>query len=134
MNVLEREVWQVVSDMNRAWAVEGNSDVLKDYFHANMVAITSTDRERIEGKDACLAAWKVFVDKFEVQYFREKDPHVRIYGAGTCAVATYYFELSCSAGGQTFKSSGRDMFVLAKEDGKWWIVADQFSGYPAESA
>jgi hypothetical protein len=25
---------------------------------------------------------------------------------------------------------GRDMLVLVREDGRWWVVADQFSPYP----
>lgn len=134
MNQLEHEVWQFVSEMNRAWAVDKNTEVLKDYFHQNMVAITSTDHYRIEGKDACLAAWKTFVDTTQVHYFKEIDPSVQIYADGAAAVVTYYFDLSFEMGGQTITSSGRDMFVLVKEDGKWWIVADQFSPYPAELA
>lgn len=130
MNEIERAVWQVVSDMNRAWSVEGNWKILKDYFHPNMVVITSTDRERIEGQDACISSWKAFMDMADVHYFREIDPHVQIYGENSCAAATYYFELSYDAGGETYDLSGRDMFVLAKENGKWWIVADQFSPYP----
>lgn len=130
MNELEREVWQIISDMNRAWAVDANTDACNDLFHANMVAITATDRERLIGKDACVVAWKEFVDNFETHYFREIDPQVQIYAGGSCAIVSYYFEVSYSAGGKTFVSKGRDMFVLAKENGKWWIVADHFSPYP----
>ena len=133
MNEVEQEVWQRVSDMNRAWAVDRDCEVLEDYFHENMVAITSTDRERIEGRDACLAAWKDFVDTTQVHYFKEIDPKVRVFGDGASAVVTYYFELSFDMSGQTIESTGRDMFVLVREDGKWWIAADQFSPYPAES-
>ncbi len=134
MNHIEQEVWQVVSEMNRAWAVDGDSEVLRDYFHQNMVAITATDRERLVGRDACVAGWKDFMDKFETQCFRETDPQVQVYSNGACAVVTYYFEVRYSRGGETFTSTGRDMFVLAKEDGKWWIVADQFSNYPRTAA
>ena len=132
MNQLEQEVWQIISDMNRAWAVDKNTEVLKEYFHKNMVAITSTDHDRIKGKAACLSAWKTFVDTTQVNYFKEIDPSVQIYANGVAAVVTYYFDLSFEMDGQTITSSGRDMFVLVKEDGKWWIVADQFSPYPAE--
>lgn len=130
MNELEREVWKVVSDMNRAWSVDLNTDVLKDYFHKDMVAITATDRERIVGRDACVAAWKLFVDRFHTDYFRETDPLVQIHAGGTCAVVTCYFDMFYSAGESKFTAGGRDMFVLVKEDGKWWIIADQFSPYP----
>jgi hypothetical protein len=38
--------------------------------------------------------------------------------------------MSFDMAGQTVTMGGRDMFVMVKEDGKWWVVADQFSAYP----
>lgn len=46
-------------------------------------------------------------------------------------MVTYYFDMSFDMGGQAVKLGGRDMFVFAKESGKWLAVADQFSAYPA---
>lgn len=134
MNQIEQEVWKTVSDMNHAWAVDRNTEVLKDYFHHDMVAITPTDHDCIEGGDACFAAWKAFVDVTQVHYFREIDPKVRVFANGTSAVVTYYFDMSCEMAGEIIKTSGRDMFMLVKEDGRWQIVADQFSPYPMEPA
>ena len=55
---IKQEVWKTIQELNWAWAVEGNPDKLKNYFHRDMVAITPTDRNRVEGKDACIAGWK----------------------------------------------------------------------------
>jgi len=33
-------------------------------------------------------------------------------------------------GGQTVTMGGRDMMSLVNENGRWWVVADQFSPYP----
>jgi hypothetical protein len=52
----KNSVWQTIQALNRAWTIEGNADKLKDYFHKNMIAITPTTRERIEGRDACIAS------------------------------------------------------------------------------
>jgi len=38
--------------------------------------------------------------------------------------------MSFEIDGQKMNLLGRDMFVLVHEEGKWWIVADQFSEYP----
>ncbi|MBI3398969.1 MAG: nuclear transport factor 2 family protein [Deltaproteobacteria bacterium] len=127
---IKQEVWQIVQALNRAWAVEGRADELKNYFHKDMVAITCTDRERIEGGDACAAAWKAFADAAKIHYWKEISPKVQIYGSGKFAVATYYWEMSYQMNGQTVKADGRDMFALVNENGKWMIVADQFSPYP----
>ncbi len=128
---MKEDVWRTIQKMNRAWVVEGDADKLKNYFHKDMVAITATDRERLEGRDACIASWKRFVEAAKIHYWKEIDPRVQIYGNGRFAVVTYYFDMSFDIGGQTIKLGGRDMFALVNEDGKWWIVADQFSAYPS---
>ena len=127
---IEKEGWQTIQALNRLWAVEGNADELKKYFHENMVAITPTDRARLEGRDACVSGWKAFVDSAKINYMKENDPKVQIYGNGRFAVATYYYDMSVVIGGQTLNLAGRDMFALVKEDDRWQVVADQFSSYP----
>lgn len=127
---IEKEVWKTILALNRLWAVEGKTDELKDYFHENMVAITPTDRERLEGKDACIASWKAFAEAAKIHYMKEIEPKIQIYGDGRFAVATYYYDMSVVIGGQTLNLAGRDMFALVKEDDRWQVVADQFSSYP----
>jgi hypothetical protein len=67
-----------------------------------------------------------------MNYWKEIDPKVQVYGNGKFAVVTYYFDMSFDMVGQTIKMGGRDMFALVNEDGKWWVVADQFSPYPQQ--
>jgi len=128
---IKEDVWRTVQAMNKAWAVDGNADELKNYFHENMVAITATDRERLSGRDACIAGWKGFVESTKIHSWKEIDPEIQLYGGGTFAIVTYYFDMSFDMGGQTIELGGRDMFALVNENGRWWIAADQFSGYPS---
>lgn len=127
---IKDEVWQTIQALNRTWTVECNVDALKNYFHEDMVAITATDRERLEGRESCIAAWKTFVEATKIHYWKEIDAKIQLYNDGKSAVVTYYFDISFDMGGQTMKMGGRDMFVLVNEDGRWWVVADQFSPYP----
>lgn len=127
---IKEDVWQTIQALNRLWTVEGKAGELKNFFHRDMVAITGVDRERIEGGDACVAGWKAFTDVAKIHHWKEIDPKVQLYGNGKFAVVTYYWDMSYTMNGQTVKSCGRDMFVLVNEDGKWWVVADQFSHYP----
>jgi hypothetical protein len=129
---MKQEVWETIQALNRGCVVESNVDGLRNYFHKDMVAITPGDRERLEGRDACIASWKAFVESTKIQYMNEIDPKVQLYGKGKFAVVTYYYDISLEMGGETAKTAGRDMFVLVREDGKWWVVADQFSSYPRE--
>jgi hypothetical protein len=63
----------------------------------------------------------------------ERDPKVTIFGDNT-AVVTYYCEAEVEMGGKVVELTGRDMFCMVKENGKWWAVADQFSGEPGPGA
>jgi hypothetical protein len=46
-------------------------------------------------------------------------------------VVAYHFDMTCDMGGGPIDLSGRDMLFFVKENGRWWVVADQFSSYPA---
>lgn len=125
---VKQEIWATVRAMNDAWT-KGNADDLAKFFHRDMVAITATDRSRLNGGAACIAGWKGFADAARIHRWEEVDPVIHVYGDS--AVVAYYFDMSFDTGGQTINMSGRDMFFFVKEGGKWWAVADQYSAYPA---
>lgn len=112
-----REVWATVQAMNEAWT-KGRPESLAEFFHPDMVAFTPLERERVDGRAACMLGWKEFCD----------NPQVRVYG--DAAVVTYYYDMECDLEGHTINMSGRDMFFFVKEEGKWLAVADQFSPFP----
>ncbi len=124
----KQEVWQTLRALNDAWT-KGNPEELKNFFHKDMVAITATDRHRLEGREACFKSWNDFSRAAHIRHWEEQEPKIMVFG--NTAVVTYYFDMSFDMGGQTVNLGGRDMFVFVKEDGKWWAVADQFSPYPA---
>jgi len=125
---IKQEIWATVRAMNDAWT-KGNPDDLAKFFHRDMVAITATDRNRLDGGAACIAGWKGFATAARIHRWEEVDPVINVYG--NSAVVAYYFDMSFDMGGQTINMGGRDMFFFVKENGRWWAVADQFSPYPA---
>lgn len=125
---IKQEIWSTVRAMNDAWT-KGNPDDLTKFFHRNMVAITATDRNRLDGGAACVAAWKRFCDAARIYRWEEIDPTIEVHGSS--AVVAYYFDMSFDMGGRTIDMGGRDMFFFVKEGESWWAVADQFSPYPA---
>lgn len=129
---VKEEVWQTIQALNRAWAEDGNVKELENYFHKDMMAITPFDHDRLEGREACIASWRRFVESTKIHYSKDHNPKVQVYGDGRFAVVTCYYDMSYDRGGQTIKSAGRDMFVLVNENGKWLVVADQFSPYPKQ--
>jgi len=126
---LENEALAFVKALNETWT-KGEAHRLGDYFHPDMVAITATDRDILHGRDVCSAAWRKFAEATTIHYWKELETKVRIFG--NTAIVTYYFDMSFDMRGRTIQLGGRDMYVLVKEDGRWWAVADQFSGFPAD--
>jgi len=125
-----KEAWEFVQALNRAWVVERNADALADFFHERIGAITASDHERRVGRAACVAGWKDFVEEATILRFEQREPLVHIFADGCCAVVSYYYDMAFEIGGQTIQAAGRDMFTLARENGRWWAVADHFSAYP----
>lgn len=131
MDKIQEQIWQTIHEMNRKWTVENKADELKNYFHKDMVAITATDKERIEGGYNCVANWKNFSKNAKIHFWKELEPKIQVYGEDKFAIVTYYFDMSFDMDGQTINMKGRDMFSLVNEDGKWLVVADQFSQFPS---
>ncbi|HEX2973539.1 MAG TPA: nuclear transport factor 2 family protein [Tepidisphaeraceae bacterium] len=127
----QQAVLATLHALNRAWTT-GHVEDLATYFHKDMVAIVPTMRHRLEGRDACIAGWKSFVDIAKIHAWREIDPEVHLYGQ--TAIVTYYYDLFCEIAGQSLHLTGRDMFVFVQEAGRWWAVADQFSSDPTSAA
>lgn len=127
MRLDEQEALAFVTALNETWT-KGDGSGLVDYFHPDMVAITATDREILHGRQACLASWQGFARAATIHHWREVDPKVRIFG--DTAIVTYYFDMSFDMQGNIVHLGGRDMYVLVRQDGRWWAVANQFSAFP----
>ena len=127
----EQEVWKSIQAMNRCWTANdsGKLQRLGDFFHETMVAITPVDRLRIEGKEACKTGWSQFANTTKILFWQEIDPCIQLYE--DVAVVTYYYTMAYILHEQEITASGRDMMTLVRENGRWQIVADQFSPYPA---
>jgi hypothetical protein len=127
---VKAEVWKTVHELNLLWTRHNQPAMLVNYFHRNMVAISPASRQRILGQDACVASWKSFTGSTVIHEWKEIDPLVELFGNNKFAVVTYYYEMSCDMRGQALNLSGRDLFTLVNENGKWWVTSDHFSPYP----
>ena len=126
---VKNEIWQTIQEMNHCWT-SGDPSNLKNYFHENMVAISPADSLRLDGREDCVAAWTSFSKDANIHYWKVFDKKIQVYG--NVAIVTYYYDMSFDIGDQTINTAGRDMLTLVNENGKWWIVADQFSPYPKQ--
>ena len=92
---IEKEILDFIRRLNDCWT-KGNPADLNNYFHHNMVAITPTDKKRLEGRDACVAGWTNFAQNARIHHWKESGHKVQVYGVA--AVVTYYFDISFDMG------------------------------------
>lgn len=124
------EVWATVQALNRLWTVDGRPERLAEYFAPEMVAITPTDQQRREGREACVAGWAEFVHATTIHRWEESHPRVIMLAENRGAVVAYDYEIDFTMGGRRMRLRGRDLMTLEKRDGRWWLLADHFSSAP----
>jgi ketosteroid isomerase-like protein len=125
-----REIEETIREMNHCWTESWNEEEFRNYIHEDAVAVVPTTPGRLEGRDAYVAGWRNFVLMARVLEWRETGYRVQLYCAGTCAVVTYLFTIRFSAAGVVQEMRGRDMLFVVNEQGRWQVVADQFSPEP----
>jgi ketosteroid isomerase-like protein len=127
----KNQVIEMIRSMNHCWTDSWDEEGFRQYIHPDAVAIVPTTPGRLEGREEYVAGWKGFAASAMIHAWTETDHLVQIYAGGKCAVVTYLFSITFGMGGQELAMQGRDMFFLVREEGRWLVVADQFSPEPA---
>src|SRR5690348_3231423 len=132
MRPIEREVWDSVQALNGEWT-RGRVDALIGSFDADVLALTPTEPEVVEGRKACAEAWRRFAQRTEVEAWNAHDPQVRVHGGHT-AVLTCTYELTFRTGGRPRLQHGRQTLVLLRDACAWRVLALEFAPHAAAVA
>jgi uncharacterized protein (TIGR02246 family) len=124
----QKEVWEVVRRINAAW-LERQPGRLLDLFHDRIVIVDVGGRRLGVGKDTCADSYRSFCDQATVTHYHESNPQVDVFNS--VAVVGYHFEIEYTMEGKTSRETGRDVFVLEKENGRWLAVWRQLVAQPA---
>ncbi|MEZ4553908.1 MAG: nuclear transport factor 2 family protein [Dehalococcoidia bacterium] len=113
------EAWDIVRRVNQAWVL-GRTEELETLLHLSMVVLPPPPAEPVRGREACIESYREFALAARVLHFEELHPTVDIFG--DTAVATYDFAITYEMNGTYTTERGREIFVLAHEDGRWQAV------------
>lgn len=113
------EIRALVRKINEAW-LAGRSDVLNQSF-ADDVVVRGPGFEVLgRGREACVKSYEDFIRQATVSEFKTLDPAIDLWGS--TAVATSSWEIAYQMNGRDYHEFGHDLFVFAREDGRWWVV------------
>jgi ketosteroid isomerase-like protein len=129
----EHEIESTIRKMNRIWTEAWDEEAFAEYIHPDAVAIVPTSPGRLEGRDQYVAGWKSFAGMARVHEWTESGHLVTVCAPDLCAVVTYFFTIRFAIAGNKQLMKGRDMLFLVKEQGRWLVVADQFSPEPVQT-
>jgi len=115
----QKTVWQIVVYINHAWS-KGQVGDLRNFFREDMVIASPGLRERVVGREACIASYQDFRNMATIDSYQETDAGVDVFGS--TAVATYRWEIVYEMGGQTYHETGGDVFVFVRDGERWQAV------------
>ncbi|MFN2519708.1 MAG: DUF4440 domain-containing protein [Candidatus Limnocylindria bacterium] len=105
--------------INDAW-IEGEPERMAEDLHVLVVMVQPGFADRIEGREAAIASFREFIDGSLVHEYAESDPVIDL--TGSTAVATCRWDIEWSADDRRQPERGRDVYVFAKDRGRWRAV------------
>lgn len=113
------QIWHTIQKLNKEW-INNKSDELAYYFHKDMVIAGPDMHELTHNRTECIQSYKDFMSGAVVHDYKESDPIVNVFAY--TAVVSYKFDIDYSMKGKNYKESGKDLFVLIKEEDRWQAV------------
>ena len=116
---LDNEIIQVIKIINQSW-LKGKTGDINRHLHGDTVTTDSLLNILIKGKDDCIKSYEAFNNDAKTHSYKEKDFIVNIFGC--TGTVQYTFEISYTMHGKVYNETGKDFYVLTKENGKWLVV------------
>lgn len=108
-----------IEKINSTWFDE-KTELLKDYFHPDMV-IFGPGMQRVGvGREACIQSYEDFTINAELENFTVHDYSIEIHGE--TALGGYSYDIKYSMDGKTYEESGYDLFVFVRENDRWMAI------------
>ncbi|HUK91539.1 MAG TPA: nuclear transport factor 2 family protein [Blastocatellia bacterium] len=108
-----------IKKINEAW-LTGDLPLLESALHPEVVMVLPDFAGRMQGREQLVAGFRDFVDNAVVHKFHDHDAQVDV--VGNTAVVSFQFEMVYERDGARYRSTGRDLWVLQKEDAAWVAV------------
>ena len=125
------QVREALRRINRAW-LDGRPADLMPLLHPEMVMAYPGFAGRGEGRDAVVGGFVDFCSNARVHSYREGDVQVDV--AGNAAVVNYTFEMTYERAGESYRATGRDLWVFTRQGGQWlgaWRTMLDLAEHPA---
>src|ERR1700719_2662977 len=117
----QREVWELVRRINRAWT-SGATHELAELFDATAVLIAPDLQGRVEGRDAIVLSYEDYIRHARTHSLEEEEHSVDVFG--DLAVVTYRFAIRYTLNGEDGErdETGQEVLVLRRGACGWKAI------------
>jgi hypothetical protein len=105
--------------INQAW-LNGRPHEMSLLIHPDVTMVFPGFSGRIIGRDAFIAGFEEFCGSAKLRSFQDRDHQVDV--VETTAVANFAFEMVYEREGSSYRATGRDLWVFARQDASWIAV------------
>ncbi|HEX8905459.1 MAG TPA: nuclear transport factor 2 family protein [Longimicrobiaceae bacterium] len=110
---------ELLRRIERAW-LEGRPRDLVPLFHPHVVMALPGFAGRAEGRETLVGGFVDFCENARIVSFDHDEPQIDVIG--DTAVATTAFTMVYELESQRYRSTGRDLWVFARQGGEWLAV------------
>ena len=112
-------VEKLLDEINRLW-LAGRVDELAPLLHPDITMVLPGFAGRVRGREQFLAGFRDFCGSCRVHEFHEHDRLSDI--VGDTAVLSFRFEMVYERGGESYRATGRDLWVFRNQTEGWLAV------------
>ena len=110
---------RTLAALNACW-LEGRPDELASFLHEDVTMVFPAFAGEARGREAVLDGFRSFGREAEILEYAESEHRADV--AGGAGVVSYRFDMTYRRGDGTWRSSGRDLWVLIREGEAWRAV------------
>ena len=105
--------------INQVW-LDGHVEALAALVDPEIVMVPPGFSERTQGREGFLASFRDFCQSATIHQFHHYDERIDV--AADTAVVTFRFDMIYQRSGESYYSTGRDLWVFQNRGGNWIAV------------
>ena len=113
------KIAEIITTLNQAVAKSDLSN-LDMCFHENIKIIAHNLKILGDGKSVCIQSYIDFIKKAKIIQYTDRIDNVFVYE--NTAIVFYTYTMTWLMDGDSFTESGKELYVLTKENDKWLII------------
>ena len=113
------EVHAVLASINASWR-EGHPSSMREHLRPEIIMALPGFKESIHGREILIGSFDEFCRNAKILEYEESGEHIDVIEE--CAAATFQFRMLYERPTYRELSSGRDMWLFRRLDGRWIAV------------